>query len=133
MGMLALFGIMVLYLLAVVGFVYGLYMNDENPVLIFSVITLIVFASVLLSGLKVLKPQEALVLTLFGRYVGTLKGDGFYFVNPFCISVNPAAKTRLGQSGDVNDSAALLTNATNSQYKRGDVQQENIIKDYDSE
>ncbi len=107
-GMLALFGIMVLYLLAVVGFVYGLYMNDENPVLIFSVITLIVFASVLLSGLKVLKPQEALVLTLFGRYVGTLKGDGFYFVNPFCISVNPAAKTRLGQSGDVNDSAALL-------------------------
>ena len=107
-GMLALFGIMVLYLLAVVGFVYGLYMNDENPVLIFSVITLIVFASVLLSGLKVLKPQEALVLTLFGRYVGTLKGDGFYFVNPFCVSVNPAAKTRLGQSGDVNDSAALL-------------------------
>ncbi len=99
---------MVLYLLAVVGFVYGLYMNDENPVLIFSVITLIVFASVLLSGLKVLKPQEALVLTLFGRYVGTLKGDGFYFVNPFCVSVNPAAKTRLGQSGDVNDSAALL-------------------------
>ena len=60
------------------------------------------------SGLKVLKPQEALVLTLFGRYVGTLKGDGFYFVNPFCVSVNPAAKTRLGQSGDVNDSAALL-------------------------
>ena len=107
-GMLALFGIMVLYLLAVVGFVYGLYMNDENPVLIFSVITLIVFASVLLSGLKVLKPQEALVLTLFGRYVGTLKGDGFYFVNPFCVSVNPAARTRLGQSGDVNDSAALL-------------------------
>ncbi len=107
-GMLALFGIMVLYLLAVVGFVYGLYMNDENPVLIFSVITLIVFASVLLSGLKVLKPQEALVLTLFGRYVGTLKGDGFYFINPFCVSVNPAAKTRLGQSGDVNDSAALL-------------------------
>ncbi len=107
-GMLALFGIMVLYLLAVVGFVYGLYMNDENPVLIFSVIALIVFASVLLSGLKVLKPQEALVLTLFGRYVGTLKGDGFYFVNPFCVSVNPAAKTRLGQSGDVNDSAALL-------------------------
>ena len=29
-------------------------------------------------GLKILKPQEALVLTLFGKYVGTLKGDGFY-------------------------------------------------------
>jgi regulator of protease activity HflC (stomatin/prohibitin superfamily) len=57
-----------------------------------------------LAGLKVLKPQEALVLTLFGEYIGTLKGAGFYFVNPFCTSVNPAAKTRLGQSGDVDDS-----------------------------
>ena len=53
-------------------------------------------------GLKVLKPQEALVLTLFGKYIGTLKGEGFYFVNPFCTGVNPAAKTKLSQSGDVD-------------------------------
>ena len=53
-------------------------------------------------GLKVLKPQEALVLTLFGKYVGTLKGAGFYFVNPFCTAFNPAAKTKLNQSGDVD-------------------------------
>ena len=62
-------------------------------------------------GLKVLKPQEALVLTLFGKYVGSLKEEGFYFVNPFCVAVNPAAKTRLNQSGDVdggNNSNALL-------------------------
>ncbi len=52
-------------------------------------------------GLKILKPQEALVLTLFGKYVGTLKGDGFYWVNPFCSAVNPAAQTKLRQSGDV--------------------------------
>ena len=58
---------------------------------------------IVLLGLKVIKPQEALVLTLFGKYIGTLKGEGFYFVNPFCVSVNPAAKTRLGQSGDVSD------------------------------
>lgn len=44
-------------------------------------------------GLKVLKPQEALVLTLFGKYYGTLKGEGFYYVNPFCGAVNPAAGT----------------------------------------
>ena len=54
-------------------------------------------------GLKVLKPQEALVLTLFCKYVGTLKDAGFYFVNPFCQAVNPAAKTKLNQSGDVDD------------------------------
>lgn len=52
-------------------------------------------------GLKIIKPQEALVLTLFGKYIGTLKGNGFYFVNPFCTAVNPAAETRLGQSRDV--------------------------------
>lgn len=40
-------------------------------------------------GLKILKPQEALVLTLFGKYIGTLKGEGFYFVNPFVTAVNP--------------------------------------------
>ncbi len=55
-----------------------------------------------LMGLRVLKPQEALVLTLFGKYIGTIKGEGFYAVNPFCSSVNPAANTKLNQSGDVS-------------------------------
>ncbi len=54
-----------------------------------------------LVGLRVLKPNEALVLTLFGKYVGTLKGEGFYAINPFCVALNPAAKTKLNQSGDV--------------------------------
>ena len=40
-------------------------------------------------GLKILKPQEALVLTLFGKYIGTLKGEGFFYVNPFVSAVNP--------------------------------------------
>ncbi len=61
---------------------------------------------VCLAGLKVLKPQEALVLTLFGKYVGTLKGEGFYWVNPFCSAVNPAAGTMLNQSGDVKSTRA---------------------------
>ena len=61
----------------------------------------LVFGWILFLGLKVLKPGEALVLTLFGKYVGTLKGDGFFFVNPFCTAFNPAAATKLGQSGDI--------------------------------
>jgi len=60
-----------------------------------------------LLGLRVLKPQEALVVTLFGKYVGTLKGDGFFWVNPFSGSVNPAAKTKLSQSGDVSTPSPL--------------------------
>lgn len=77
-------------------------------------IVLVLTAFVLCGGLKVLKPQEALVLTLFGRYVGTLKEDGFYFVNPFCTSVNPAAKTKLSQSGDVNAPASVLAITNNA-------------------
>jgi len=53
-------------------------------------------------GFKVIKPQEALVLTLFGEYIGTLREPGFFFVHPFSSAVNPAAKTRLGQSADVD-------------------------------
>ena len=59
-------------------------------------------------GLKVIKPQEALVLTLFGRYIGTLKDEGIWFVHPFATAVNPAAKTRLGQSGDVDSGSKLV-------------------------
>ncbi|MGI6279302.1 MAG: SPFH domain-containing protein [Acutalibacteraceae bacterium] len=70
-------------------------------------IVFIVLPCFLLPGLKILKPQEALVLTLFGKYIGTLKGEGFYFVNPFCVAVNPAAKTKLNQSGDVSSNNIL--------------------------
>ena len=38
---------------------------------IYAIIGIFLFA-----GLKVLKPEEALVLTLFGDYIGTLKGEG---------------------------------------------------------
>ena len=59
------------------------------------------------------------MLTLFGKYIGTLKGEGFYFVNPFCTGVNPAAATRLNQSGDVdsnsqNNLLGVLSNANNA-------------------
>ena len=61
----------------------------------------------LFAGFRTLKPQEALVLTLFGKYYGTLKGEGFYYVNPFCSAFNPAANTRLGQSGDISPKGKL--------------------------
>ena len=67
-----------------------------------------------LAGLRVLAPQEALVLTLFGKYIGTIKGDGFYAVNPFCVAVNPAAKTKLSQSGDVKTVAMPVTTSANA-------------------
>lgn len=66
-------------------------------------------------GLRVLKPNEALVLTLFGKYIGTIRDAGFFYVNPFSISINPAAKTQLNQSGDVKTATTVTTqNGTQS-------------------
>lgn len=55
-------------------------------------LTLILFIVMptLLGGLKVVSPNEARVLTLFGKYYGTIKTAGFYFVNPFCSTFSPA-------------------------------------------
>ncbi|NTU89869.1 MAG: SPFH domain-containing protein, partial [Actinobacteria bacterium] len=52
---------------------------------------LLVLSCLAWNGLKIVRPNEAMVLTLFGNYYGTLKTDGFYFVNPFVTSINPAA------------------------------------------
>ena len=104
-GMAVLILIIAMYGLAVMMFVMDAMRNpdaDVPGVQALLGILLIIAATILIAGLKVLKPQEALVLTLFGKYIGTLKSDGFYFVNPFCTSFNPAAGTVLGQSGDVD-------------------------------
>ena len=108
-GMLVLLLTIIVYILGVVMFVLGIARGTSTtPELILFVPGTIIIALgwMPFMGLKVLKPQEALVLTLFGKYVGTIRGDGFFFVNPFCTSVNPAAKTRLGQSGDVKENAS---------------------------
>ncbi|MBR6708873.1 MAG: SPFH domain-containing protein [Clostridia bacterium] len=110
-GMAVMMITILLYLVAVAGIIVGGLMADEGMVvgmviLIVCVIYLCL-GWIVLPGLKVLKPQEALVLTLFGKYIGTLKGEGFYFVNPFCTAVNPAAKTKLNQSGDVKQVATV--------------------------
>ncbi|HEU5711690.1 TPA: SPFH domain-containing protein [Streptococcus pneumoniae] len=105
-GVLALILIELTIVLGIFIFIMGV--GSEN---IFGIIIgplLIVIAALTHAGLKVVKPQEALVLTLFGNYTGTIKEPGFYFVNPFSVAVNPANHTRLGQSGDVSTKSPFL-------------------------
>ena len=111
-GGLVLLLVIALYILAIPGIAFG----AASGMGIISVLSVIWLCAgwIFLCGLKVLKPNEALVLTLFGKYVGTLKGDGFFWVNPFCTAFNPAAGTKLGQSGDValNNNLVSLTTGT---------------------
>ena len=103
-GMIAMLLTMLLLIAAIGAIVAGAVMEEKGisgsiAVLILGIV-LCVIGWIPFMGLKVLKPQEALVLTLFGDYKGTIREPGFYFVNPFCTAVNPAAATKLAQSGD---------------------------------
>ena len=98
-GMFMMLLFIVLYVLAFLFMIFGAIVS---PFVFMLGLIWICIGWVPFLGLKVVKPQEALVLTLFGKYIGTLKDAGFYFVNPFCVAVNPAAKTKLNQSGDVD-------------------------------
>ena len=51
-------------------------------------IILIALTVFLMTGFKILAPQEAIVFTLFGKYYGTLRTPGFYWVNPFAAAHN---------------------------------------------
>ena len=115
-GMFVLFSVIIAYVLAVISCIVGSMLLEESKgnagmaasgiVLLVISILVLCFGWIFLCGLKVLKPQEALVLTL--------KEEGFYFVNPFCSSVNPAARTRLKQSGDVQDSTGIVVQGAGS-------------------
>ena len=118
-GMAVLLGSLALYIAAILALIFGAVILDDGKLsglaLLIPGIIWILVGWLPFCGLKVLKPQEALVLTLFGKYIGTLKGEGFYFVNPFCAGVNPAAATKLSQSGDVdNGQQGLLSVLSNS-------------------
>ncbi len=79
-------------------------------------IVLFVTGLIMLCGLKVIHPNEALVLTLFGNYYGTFYDAGFYWVNPFCTAINPTAgkgavSVPKNGSGDGSMNVNLNTNS----------------------
>lgn len=63
-------------------------------------------------GLKILKPQEALVITLFGKYIGTLKGEGFYYVNPLASAFNPTIGRGLATGTEDQNPVLQFNNQT---------------------
>lgn len=110
-GMVFLLLNIVLIFLSVAGIVFGGILIDAGRSMVVGIILLVVsiiyisaVGPILFAGLKVLRPNEAYVLTLFGKYYGTLKGEGFFFVNPFVTAVNPA-KTPL-VTGEVTAAGA---------------------------
>lgn len=116
-GMATLLVCILIEVVALAGVIYGAVLMETGDLKTLGAVLFAVSMVILcigwipLVGLRVLKPQEALALTLFGKYVGTIKGEGFYAINPFCVAINPAAKTKLNQSGDVGSKSTLGTAA----------------------
>lgn len=69
-----------------------------------------IFGAIMLGGLKTVNPNEALVLTLFGKYHGTIKAEGFFWVNPFCSAFNPASGLVAGMGRKLSLKAMTLNN-----------------------
>lgn len=111
-GMSVLIGNTTLIVLFLAVFIVGIMISHTAfgvfMIVIGSIYSFLV-GPILFAGLKVLKPNEALVLTLFGEYYGTLKGPGFYYVNPFVSAINPS--THNTSSGSLKAEPTIAANA----------------------
>lgn len=93
-GMIMLIVITIGLILSVGLIVLGSILLEQNRqtfggILLATGIILVIIFSIMYGGLKIVGPNEALVLTLFGNYYGTILKPGYYYVNPFVSYNNP--------------------------------------------
>lgn len=101
-----------LLVVSVLFIIFGGIMLDSMLGLAIFIVGIVYLAigPIIYAGLKVINPNEALVFTLFGKYTGTLKEPGFYFVNPFSVAVNPTvASPAAAAAAAAAQSAGMLT------------------------
>ena len=101
-GFLMLFVGIVGILLSLPCFIAPAVLGLPVPVIVLGVIlgvVLVVGGILILCGLHVINPNEALVFALFGQYYGTMKKPGFYWINPFCGALNPTVKPGVVSAG----------------------------------
>lgn len=109
-GLAIAFLFVILYIAAIVGVIpAGMNLDSDAPtfgapLMVICVLWLCV-GWIPFMGIKVIRPNEALVLTLFGKYTGTLKEEGIFYVNPFSSAVNPASAAEAASQSGVKISA----------------------------
>lgn len=117
-GMLPLILTTLIYLGSIVPLVFGIINMNIAFIIISSVWLCVGWIPYL--GLKILRPNEAYVLTLFGKYYGTLTGPGYFFVHPFTGAINPVKEgtvastlleaNSIQNSGNTNVKAVAVMN-----------------------
>ena len=90
---------------AVISFVLGIasvvnanYIIESSPAFVFLGIMLFVVTVFLLKGLTIVDPNYSIVLTFFGKYVGTLKENGLQFVNPLYSKLKVSLRSQSMES-----------------------------------
>jgi regulator of protease activity HflC (stomatin/prohibitin superfamily) len=102
-GFASLFLILVVTLLSAAGIVWSAV--HELPLPATGLGLVFVASLVAFNGLTIVNPNEARVLVLFGQYAGSLKEQGFWFVNPFNVKRKLSVRIRNFESAKlkVND------------------------------
>jgi regulator of protease activity HflC (stomatin/prohibitin superfamily) len=80
-GFVMLFLSLILLVLDICVFVVGV--SQENAVMIVASVIVFILLCIILAGLVVVQPNDSRVLILFGKYTGTIRESGFWYVNPF--------------------------------------------------
>ena len=89
-GILMLVVLIILCMAIPVLFILGAASPWGGGLYVLLALVLCVVLPFMFGGLRSVRPNEALVLTLFGKYYGTIMKPGYYFVNPFARYNNPA-------------------------------------------
>ena len=91
-GFLMLFVLLILIALEIYLFI-GIVIT-QNTKILWVFIPLILIIIVVLSGFIVVQPNESRVLIFFGKYIGTVRNSGFWWVNPFTIKRKVSLRIR---------------------------------------
>jgi regulator of protease activity HflC (stomatin/prohibitin superfamily) len=59
--------------------------SQENPAFLWIFLPLMIVLGIFAGGFMIVQPNESRVLILFGKYIGTVQDDGFWWVNPFTV------------------------------------------------
>ena len=63
--------------------VYCFTLVEQSPGLLWVAIPALILTTFIWKGLMIIQPNHSRVLNLFGKYVGSVKDNGLFFVNPF--------------------------------------------------
>ena len=89
---------LILSVLGIVALVNSSLESNVSYTLVTMGIGLIVFAIIIVKGLMIVDPNYAIVLTFFGKYVGTVKENGLQFVNPLFTKLKVSLRAQSMES-----------------------------------